>query len=117
MFKHIDLVIERDVQARPEIGCGQILLHAVGTAVEATLAPSGQVQNRLAQGLGRDRAGVNRNAADPAAPFDDQDIPSEFRRLNGSAAPRRPAADHDQIVVFHYAPHRTRTGIVNAHRS
>jgi len=101
MFKDIDLVIESDVQPRPEIGCGQVLLHAVGAAVEAALPPSGEVQDGLTQGLGRDRAGVNRDTAHPAASFHHQDVASEFRRLNCSAAPRRPAADHDQIVVFH----------------
>ena len=54
-------------QAAPRSLALDVLLHAVGAAVEAALAPAGEIEHRLAQGLRGDGAGVDRDAADAAA--------------------------------------------------
>ena len=51
---------------------GDVLLDPVGAAVEAALAPAGEVEHGLAQGLRGDGAGVDRDAADAAALLDHQ---------------------------------------------
>ena len=72
VLQHVDLVVERHAQARAEILALDVLLDAVGEAVEAALAPAREVEHRLAQRLGRDGAGVDRNAADPQPILDHQ---------------------------------------------
>ena len=64
MLENLDLVVERFVQAGDEVGRTDILLDPVGAAIEAALAPARQVQHGFAQGLRRDRPGMDRNAAD-----------------------------------------------------
>ena len=44
---------------------------------------------------------MDRDAADAFALFDDQNLLAELGRLNGAAAPRRSAADHDKIKFLH----------------
>ncbi len=72
MLQHLDLMLERHVQPHAEVGAVDLLLHPVGAAVEAALAPARQVERGLAQRLRRDRAGVDRNTADAAAILDYQ---------------------------------------------
>ena len=84
-----------------EIAAVDILLHAVGAPVEAALAPAGEVQHGLAQGLGRDGAGMHGNAADAPAPLDDEHRLAELRRLHGGALAGRARADDDQIICVH----------------
>ena len=80
-------------KAMAEVGAADVLLDPVRAAVEPALAPAGEIERGLAQGLGRDRAGVNRDAADALAAFDHQHRLAELGRLNGGAAARRTAAD------------------------
>jgi hypothetical protein len=108
VFEHLDLVVERDVEPRPEIAGRQVLLDPVGAAVKPPLAPAGQVQRGLPQCLGRNGAGVNRNPAHPVAAFHDQNLLAEFRGLNGRPPPRRAAADNDEVVMFHEEKPRVR---------
>jgi hypothetical protein len=101
MFENLDLVIERLAQPRQQIGGLDILFDAVGAAVEPALAPARQVEHGLAQGLRRDRAGMNRHAADAAALFDHKHRLADFRGLDGGAAAGRTAADDDHVIVVH----------------
>jgi hypothetical protein len=48
MLQHIDLVVERHVQAGHQVLGGAVLLDAVGAAVETALPPARQVQHRFA---------------------------------------------------------------------
>jgi hypothetical protein len=101
VLQHVDLVVERHVQARHQVLGADILLHPIGTAVEAALAPAGQVEHGLAQRLRGDGTGVHRDAADAAAPLDHQDRAAELRRLDRGASAGRPAADDDEVVAAH----------------
>ena len=71
-----------------EILRGDILLDAIGAAIEAALAPAGEIEHGFAQGLGRDGAGVDRNAADAPPLLDDQHV---LFSLAACTAARRPA--------------------------
>ena len=63
------------------------------------MAIAGEVQNRFADRLRRDRAGVERDAAQQLAlPFDDEHAPILLRRGDGRLLSGRSAAHHDQIV-------------------
>ena len=64
VLEHVDLMVERHAQPRAEILALDVLFDAVGEAVEAALAPAAQIEDGFAQGLGRDGAGVDRDAAD-----------------------------------------------------
>ncbi len=101
VLQHLDLVVQGLVQAHGEVGAADVLLDPVGAAVEAALAPAGQVQRRLAQGLGRDGAGVHRHPADAAAVLDHQHRLAQLGRLHRGPAARRPRADDDEIVAIH----------------
>ena len=103
VLQHIDLVVERHVQARHQVLGGDVLLHPVGAAVEAALAPAGQVEHGLAQCLRGDGAGVDRYAADAPALLHHQDGAAELRRLDGGAAAGWAAADDDEVVGGHAA--------------
>ncbi len=48
VLQHIDLMVERHVQARHQILGLDVLLDAVGAAVEAALPPTGEVEHRFA---------------------------------------------------------------------
>ena len=101
VLQHLDLVVERLVQARHQVGGADVLLHPVGAAVEAALAPAGEVEHGLAQRLGRDGAGVDGDPADAAALLDDQNGPADLGGLHGGAAPGGAAADDNHVVIIH----------------
>ena len=99
MFEHIDLVIERHMQARFEVLRLDVVLHPVGSAIEAAFAPAGEVEHRFAQGFRRDRAGMDRDAAEPVLAVDDQHAAFELAGLNGGRASGGAGADDDEIVM------------------
>ena len=101
VLKHLDLVVQRDVETGAQIMRGQILLDPVGAAVKPALAPAGKVERGLAQSFGRNGAGVNRDPANPAAAFHHQNLLAELGGLNRCAPPGRAAANNDEVVMFH----------------
>ncbi len=101
MFQHIDLMIQGHMQSGHQVLGFDILLDAVGSAVEPALSPSGQVQHRFTQCLGWDRAGMDGNAADPAALLDHENGATEFGSLDGGAASGGAAAEDDEVVSGH----------------
>ena len=98
MLKDIDLVIEGHLQPAHQIRSRDILLDAVCASVEAALPIAGEIEHGLAQRLRRDRAGMNRNAADPATLLDDENRLADLGGLNGGPATGGTAADDDQII-------------------
>ena len=101
VLQHIDLVIERHVQPRHQVLGGDVLLHPIGAAVETALAPAGQVQHGLAQGLRRDGAGVHGHATDAAALLHHQDRAAQFGGLDRGTAASGAAADDNEIKRVH----------------
>ena len=101
VLQHIDLVVERHVQAHHQVLGGDVLLHSVGAAIEAALPPSGEVEHGFAQRLRGNGAGMHRDAADPAAPFHHEHGAVELGGLNGGTAPGWAAADDDEVEGAH----------------
>ena len=97
-------MVERLVQPGHQVVGADILLHPVGTAIEAALPVAGEVQHGLAHRLGRDGAGVDGHAADTPPLLDDEDGVAELRSLHGGAAPGRAAADDEEVVSGHALP-------------
>ncbi len=101
VLEDLDLVFQSHRQAVAEVGAVDVLLHAVGAAVKAALAPAGEVEHGLAKRLGGDRAGMDRDAADAAPVLHHQNRFAELRTLDGGAAAGGSATDDDEIVGFH----------------
>ena len=55
---------------------GDLLLHSVRRTVDASLAISREMQNRLSKGLRGDRAVVDADSTDGSSPFDDCNRPA-----------------------------------------
>ena len=68
---------------------------AIALAEEPAFAGAGQMQDRFAQGFGRDGAGVDGRAAQHVVLLDDGDFLAELGRLNGRLLPGR-AAPNDR---------------------
>ena len=60
----IELVADDLLADEDEVGDGDVLLDAIALAEQPAVAGAGEVQDGLAQGLGGDRAGVDRRAAE-----------------------------------------------------
>ena len=90
-------------------GRDDVILHLIVAAVKAALLVAGQVQDRFAQGLARQRARMNRCAAEPIEAIDHSDALTELRGGDRATLPRRPAPDHEEVVVNGGAPRDTAT--------
>ena len=86
------------LDAKGEVGDGDLAVDRVVLAVEAPLPEAGEVQDRLAQRLGRDRAGVEADAADHLLAVDDGDLLAELRRGDRALLAGRAGADDDEVV-------------------
>ena len=82
-----------------------VLLDAVGAAVEAALAPAREVEHRLAQASSTGSCRCARRRRRPAAASRrPARTSSELRRLDRRAPAGRTAADDDEIVLLHACP-------------
>ena len=100
---HLDLAPDHVVAAEEKILHRDLLFQGVGGAVEAPLLETGQVEDRLAEGLGGDRAGVDADAADDLPPFANADPPAELGGLDGGVVPGRAGSDDEDVERFHAA--------------
>ena len=83
----------------PQVVHRDFAFAAVAVFVHVAVAVAGEVQDRLADRLRGDRAGVQRDAAQQLAlPFDDGHAPVLLRRGDGRLLAGRTAAHHDQVV-------------------
>ena len=98
-----DLGLARDdvTGARGQIGHRDFFFDLVAGAVQLPLVHSGEVEHRFAQGLRRDRAGVDADATGHALAVDDGDALAELGRGNGGALTAGTAADDEQVEVVH----------------
>ena len=94
----VDLAVDHLLGALAEILDRDLLLHAVALAVGRPLADAGEVDDRLAQRLRRNRSPVDRDATE-LAPLDEGDAPAELRRLNRGLLPGRTGSDDEKFVV------------------
>src|SRR5206468_481501 len=67
-------------------------------AVQRALADAGEVQDRLAHRLGRDRAGVDADAADVVVALDEGDAAAELGGAEGGLLAGGAGADNHEVV-------------------
>ena len=66
----VDLGLDHVLHAEGQIRHGDLFFHAVVDAVDVLVVVAGKVQHRFAHGLAGNGAGVDADAADALAPFD-----------------------------------------------
>ena len=98
---HVHLTAHHVLGAGSQVGDGDLVLDPVSLPVHLPLVEAGQVEDGLAQGLGRDRAGVQAHAADHVLALHDRDPPFELGGGDGRLLPARTRADHQDVVVVH----------------
>ena len=84
---------DRDVVDR------DVVLQPVVLPVDRALVEAGEVEDRLADRLRRDRSGVDARAADLAVPLDERDAVAELRGLDRRLLPRGTGAEDDELEV------------------
>jgi hypothetical protein len=100
------------------------VLHPIALAVDRSLVVAGQVQDGLAEGLGRDGPGDDAHAAELPALHDRGSAP-QLGRLDRGLLPGGPRSDDDQVVVvapgvprvlLHAPPPDRRSGLLGPER-
>ena len=98
---HVHLAADHVAGAGGQVGDGDLVLDPVALPVHLPLVQAGQVQDGLAQGLGRDRARVQADAADHVLALDDRHPPLELGRGDRGLLAAGTRADHQHVVVVH----------------
>src|SRR5439155_22614333 len=93
------LLLDHVSRPRREVRDRDLVLEAVVLPVDRALPDPGQVDDRLADRLRRDRPDVDAVPADDLAALDERDLLPELGRLDRSLLPSGPAADHEELVV------------------
>src|SRR6185437_2546434 len=106
---HVDLAAHHVLGSCRQVRDGDLVLDPVALAVHLPLVKPGEVEDRLAQRLGRDRAGVQAHPADHVLALDDADPAAQLGRCDRGLLPARSRADHQYIEVVHI-PSVTTTG-------
>ena len=83
---------------------GDLLLDAVAGAVQFALVHPRQIQDRLAQCLRRDGAGVDADTAQHLTVLHDRHLLAEFGGRHRGFLTARSRTDDDQ-VIFHFRRH------------
>ena len=94
----LELAHEDLLDAEREIGDRDVLRDRVVAAVERPLAKTREIQDRLAQGLRRDRAGVQADATHHLLAIDHRDLLAELGGRDCALLAGGPRADHDEVV-------------------
>ena len=102
MFEHFDLVIECDVQVPAQVFRRDVVLVPVRAAVEAALAPAGEIHHRFTQRLRWDCSGVHTNAADAPPALHHQHAFLELGRLHRRAPARGAGPDDDEVKMLRH---------------
>src|SRR5271163_4789770 len=99
MASDVEFVIDYPVGPGQQILDCDVLLHRVGGAIKFSRAIAGQLENRLAQSLGRDCAEIDAASANNRFSLDDRDFLVELGALDGGTLTRRPRTDHQEIII------------------
>ena len=97
----LELVADDLLADEDQVGDRDVLLDPIALAEQPAIAGPGQVQDGLAEGLGWDRARVDRRAAQHGTLLDDDRLLAELRRLNRGLLTGRTRADHRAIEMPH----------------
>jgi hypothetical protein len=94
----VDLALDDLPRPQRKILDRDLLLDAVALAVHGALTEPGEVHDRFAESLRRDRPAIDRDAPELAT-LDDGDAPAELGRLDGRLLASGPRADDQELVV------------------
>ena len=86
------------LNAKREIGHGDLFFHAVIHTVNRAVVITGEMEHRFAHGLGGNGAGVDAHASHDGPRFHDHHALLHLGSGHGGALPGWPGADDDQIV-------------------
>ncbi len=89
------------VDAKAEVGHGDLVFDAVIDAVDPLKLEAGEVQNGFPHGFTGDGSGVDADATDDVALLDYNDATAGFGGLNGGSLTGGAGADHDHVVGAH----------------
>ena len=95
---HLDLFADHMLGPGQQVGGGDPLLDPVARAVHLALVHSGQVEDGLAQRLGRDGAGIHAHPAEHATAFDHGNRLAKLRCGDRGLLPARTRTDDDEVV-------------------
>ena len=98
---HVDLPADHVLGAGGQVGDGDLVLDPVGLPVHLALIYAGEVEHRLPERLGRDRAGVQAHPADHVRPLHHGDLALQLGRGDRRLLPARPGPDHQQFTLVH----------------
>ena len=97
----VDFLADDVRGAGQQVRRGDLVLDAVARAVQFTLVHPRQVDDGLAQGLRRDGAGVDADAAQHPPAFDHGHRLAELGGGDGGLLAARSRTDHDEVVLQH----------------
>src|SRR5690242_1419865 len=99
MVHDLNFALDDPLHAMGEIACRNAVADDVVFSVDRALPEAGEVQNRFAQRLARNGAGVDAHAARHLPPIDDRDTLTELGSRDRSLLARRPATYDDEVVI------------------
>ena len=97
-FDHIDLARHYAIRAEDQILHVYAVFKDVALPIKRPLPKAAEIQHSLAQGLARNRPGVNAHAADRSLAIDDSDFPPQLRGTDSAFLPSGTAANDDQVI-------------------
>ena len=98
---HVGLPADHVPGAVGQVGDGDLVLDPVALPVHLPLVQAGQVEHRLAHGLGRDRAGVQAHPADHVGLLHDRYPAIQLGGRDRRFLPAGPRTDDNQVVIVH----------------
>ena len=99
-FGHVHLGLDHRLHAEGQVRHGDLFLHPVVHAIDGAVVVAGQVQHRLAHGLGGNGAGVDAHAANHLPGLDHSHAFAHLGRGHGGSLPRRPGTDNDEVILY-----------------
>ena len=96
---HVHFGLDHRLDAEGQVGHGDLFLHPVVDAVDRAVVVAGEVQHRLAHGLGGDGAGVDADAADHRAGLHNGHPLVHLGCGHGGSLPGGPGANDDQVIL------------------
>ena len=99
-FGHVDLGLDHRLDAESQVRHGDLFLHPVVHAVDRAVVVAGEMQHRLAHGLGGDGAGVDAHAAHHLPGLDHGHALAHLGGGHGGPLARGPGTDNDQVVLY-----------------
>ena len=99
---HVDFGLDDVLDPKGQVRHGDLLFDAVIDAIDSLVGVAGKMHHGLAQGLGRDGAGVDAGASHALALLHHRDLFPGLGALDGSPLAGRSRADHNHVEALHW---------------